>query len=320
MVQSLMKKPQLFKYFNFTTMANKKKLSEYTIVYVFGPTRCKSAYLNDELLSRERGEFVKIGKTDYTGKLSECTIDKLRNTAIERCQQESRTGIADWCDIYDVFLFPQTNSQNVDDIIRNILCNDVYSLDNSKSERKDLKGDIKPGKEFVYGVSRNHIKHAVESYCFQLVIAADKNLEDIRTICKINAIMTSNDEEDDELNNDKDISTRKNRDISMILSPGDVVYLTDCRDKNKPVLSESGEQIEATFVGDKKFSYNDEEPKFASPLAIELIGRFKNAHYSTISGNHCWEVEIKTDDNHIKRILLANLYDSIVTANLNDNS
>ena len=300
-------------------MANKKRNCQYTIVYVFGPTRCKSSYLDDELLSREKGEFVKIGKTDYSGELLECTVEKLKKIAIERCQQESKTGISDWCDIYDVFLFPQSTGKNVDDIIRNILCNDVYSLDNSKAERKDLKGDIKPGKEFVYGVSRNHIKHAVESYCYQLVIASDDNLEEIRTICRINAIMTNNDEEDEELNHDKNICTRKNRDISMILSPGDTVYLTDARNKNKPVYSETGQQIEATFVGDKKFSYNGEKPKFASPLAIELIKRFTGEDYLTISGNHCWVAEIRGDDNNVMKDSLANLYDTIVTGTTNKN-
>lgn len=295
-------------------MANKKKDSQYAIVYVFGPTRCKDSYLNDELLNRDNGEFVKIGKTDFTGNLSDCTEEMLKEAAINRCALESRTGVSDWCDIYDVFLFPQTKGQDVDDTIRNLLCNDVYSLDNSKAERRDEKGDIKPGKEFVYGVCRNHIKHAVESYCFRLIIDADDNiLKDIRTICKINAIMTNNEEDGDELNDDnKKISTRKKRDISLILSPDDVVYLTDARDKNRPVLDSNGNQIQATYVGDKKFSYNNENPKFASPLAIELIKRFKDngCDYDTISGNHCWMVECDGDK---KRKSLAELYDSMIS-------
>jgi len=299
-------------------MANKKKNSQYTIVYVFGPTRCKSTYLNDELLNRDNGEYVKIGKTDYPGKLADCTVEKLKQISIERCKQESKTGVPDWCDIYDVFLFPQTKGNNVDDTIRNILCNDVYSLDNSKAERKDDKGDIKPGKEFVYGVRRNHIKHAIESYCYQLIIASDDNLDDIRTICRINAIMINDDEEGDESNNENNIGTRKKRDISLILSPDDVVYLTDARDKRKPVRNSNGVQIEAIYVGNKKFSYNNEPPKFASPLAIELIHRFKGCDYGTISGNHCWDAEVEIDGKTIRKPL-ADLYDSMVSDSSNGN-
>lgn len=291
-------------------MANRKN-SQYTVVYVFGPTRCKSSYLNGEVLNRNNGEFVKIGKTDYVGELKDCTIDSLKETAIKRCQQESKTGISDWCDIYDVFLFPQTKGHNVDNIIRNILCNDVYSLDNSKAESRNAIGDIMPGKEFVYGVSRNHIKHAVESYCFQLVIAAEDNLEEIRTICKINAKMTNSDDEDD--NSNEDEHSRKNRDINMILSPGDIVYLSDSRDKNTPVYDESKQQIQATYVGGKKFSYNGESPKFASRLAIDLILKFKGVSYQTISGNHCWQTDIELDGNKTKRITLASLYDSMAS-------
>ena len=291
-------------------MANKDN-SKYTVVYVFGPTRCKSSYLNNEVLNRGNGEFVKIGKTDYNGDLKDCTIETLKETAIKRCQQESKTGISDWCDIYDVFIFPQTKGRNVDNIIRNILCNDVYSLDNSKAESRNAKGDIMPGKEFVYGVSRNHIKHAVESYCFQLVIATEDNLEEIRTICRINAIMTYNNDEED--NSNEDNHSRKNRDVNMILSPGDVVYLIDSRDKNTPVCDENNHQIQATYVGDKKFSYNGESPKFASRLAIDLIHIFKNVSYPTISGNHCWQTEIESEGNKSKRVSLASLYDSMLS-------
>ena len=48
-------------------MANKKQNSQYTIVYVFGPTRCKDDYFNDKILDRAKGEYVKIGKTDFNG-------------------------------------------------------------------------------------------------------------------------------------------------------------------------------------------------------------------------------------------------------------
>lgn len=297
-------------------MANKKQNSQYTIVYVFGPTRCKSAYLDDEILDRTKGEYVKIGKADFDGDLKECTEESVRNTAINRCSQESKTGIPDWCDIYDTFIFPQKDGQDVDNIIRNLLCNDVYSLDNSKDESRKMKGDIKPGKEFVYGVSRNHIKHAVESYCFQLVVNADiDKLNEIQTICKYNANI-SDTEEDEVEDEKKDIKTRKNRDINMILSSGDIVYLTNCRNKGKEVFFE-GKQIHAEYVGNKKFRFDKEEPMFASKLALDLINKYglpkETEPYQTISGNDCWQIDIETNGT-TKRISLADYYDHIIGA------
>lgn len=291
-------------------MAKNKKNSKYTIVYVYGPSRCKLDYLSNLVLNRHNGEFVKIGKTDYNGDLCDCTEESLKKAAVDRCAQESKTGISDWCDIYDTFIFPQISGQNVDDIIRNILCNDVYSLDNSKAESKIEKGDIKPGKEFVYGVSRNHIIHAVESYCFKLIIgASEEALKDIQTICKINSNIGDN-EEDEFEEAKQSITSRKNRDISMVISPDTIVYLTDARDKNNPVFS-NGEQVQAVYVGDKKFKFDNEEPKYASPLAIELINRFKNVSYDTISGNHCWMVDYEINGKSIRKSL-AELHDSIV--------
>lgn len=295
-------------------MANKKQNCQYTIVYVFGPTRCKEDYLNDVILDRNKGEYVKIGKTDFDGDLKSVTEESIKEVAVERCSQESKTGIPDWCDIYDTFIFPQKDGQNVDDIIRNLLCNDVYSLDNSKAESKDMKGDIKPGKEFVYGVSRNHIKHAVESYCFQLIINAGENLKEIQTICKYNANIS--DTEEDEIEDEtKDIKTRHNRDIAMVLSLGDIVYLTNCRCKSEKVCID-GQQIQAEYIGNKKFKFNDEEPMFASKLAIELINKYGLPEgtdpYKTISGNDCWQIDHKIDESNTERISLAELYDRIV--------
>lgn len=296
-------------------MAGKKSNSQYTIVYVFGPTRCKDAYLDDEILDRTKGEYVKIGKADFDGDLKDCTEEKVKKTAVNRCSQESKTGIPDWCDIYDTFIFPQTNGQDVDNLIRNLLCNDVYSLDNSKDESQKMKGDIKPGKEFVYGVSRNHIKHAVESYCFQLIIhaSADK-LNDIQTICKYNANIsdTIEDEVEDEK---KDIKTRKNRDINMILSSGDIVFLTNSRNKGQKVKI-NDEQIKAEYVGNKKLKFENDKPKSASKLALELINKYGlpegTEPYPTINGNDCWQLEIEKDGGKVVRVSLADYYDEIV--------
>ena len=297
-------------------MANKKQNSQYTIVYVFGPTRCKDAYLDDEILDRTKGEYVKIGKADFDGDLKDCTEEFIKKTAINRCSQESKTGIPDWCDIYDTFIFPQKEGQDVDNIIRNLLCNDVYSLDNSRDESREMKGDIKPGKEFVYGVSRNHIKHAVESYCFQLIVNADVDkLCDIQTICKYNANIsdTKEDEVEDEK---KDIKTRKNRDINLILSNGDVVYLTNWRNKSKEVVID-GVQIQAEYIGNKKFKFAEREPMSASKLALELINEYGLPEgvepYQTISGNDCWQIDL-IKDGTTKRLSLSDYYDLIVGA------
>lgn len=296
-------------------MAHKKQNSQYTIVYVFGPTRCKDSYIDGAILDRAKGEYVKIGKTDFDGDLKECTEETIRKTAITRCSQESKTGIPDWCDIYDTFIFPQKDGQDVDNIIRNLLCNDVYSLDNSKDESQKMKGDIKPGKEFVYGVSRNHIKHAVESYCFQLIVNSDtEKLIDIQTICKYNGNI-SDTEEDNLENETKDIKARKNRDINTILTNGDIVYLTNSRNKNQAVCI-GGVQIKAEYVGNKKFKFADKEPMFASKLALELINEYGKPNnsepYQTINGNDCWQVEVEKETGEPYRVSLAERYDEIV--------
>lgn len=296
-------------------MANKKQHSKYTIVYVFGPSRCKDVYLDNKMLNRDNGEFVKIGKTDYAGDLNNCTEESIKLIAIERCKSETRTGISDWCDIYDTFIFPQKEGQNVDDIIRNLLCNDVYSLANSKDEIKEKKGDISPGREYVYGVSRNHIKHAVESYCFQLIINASvEDLEDIQTICKYNNNIT--DDLDDE-NEEEPTRTRKVKDITMVLSPGDIVYLINPRNKNIPVLKD-GKQIYAEYIGGKKFRFENRQEESASKLALDLISEFalNGETYETINGNKCWMKET-TEDGKRKMISLSDLYDLMVSSVIN---
>ena len=293
-------------------MANKKSNSNYTLVYVFGPTRCKDLYLEGSILDRDNGEFVKIGKTDYPGELCECNEESMKSLAIERCAQETKTGISDWCDIYDIFIFPQKDSGNVDDALRNLLCNDIYSLANSKDESKESKGDIKPGKEYVYGVSRNHIKHAVESYCYQLIIhsTADK-LQEIQTICQLNSIS-----EDDEEECEQGCDERKercNRDITTILSPGDTVYLSNARSKNKPVFKvKDGPQITATYVGKKKFQFEDGVPTSASKLALELINKYSGETYDVINGNACWQINVAEEGEEPKLVTLSAQCDSMV--------
>lgn len=293
-------------------MLGGKKNGNYTIVYVYGPTRCKIAYFENSVLNRENGEFVKIGKTDYTGKLDDLSEEKLKQEAIKR-YAGSKTGNPDWCDIYQTFIFPKSN-QNIDDVIRNILCNDIYNLANSKDEKKVKKGDIEPGREFVYGVSRNHIKHAIESYSFSLFAHADKeDLEMLQKMAEYNAMVN----EDDEDNTQEEGSTMKsqkrcNRDINLVLSPGDIVYLKNARDSNLEVMDSKGNRVEATYLGNKRFQYKDEEPKFSSKLAIELISRYGGKTYDTINGNACWYVEYEDEAGNKHSVSIADRYDAIV--------
>ena len=36
---------------------------QFTIVYIFGPTQCEEKYFNDEIISLEANEWIKIGET-----------------------------------------------------------------------------------------------------------------------------------------------------------------------------------------------------------------------------------------------------------------
>ena len=108
--------------------------SDYTIVYVFGPEQCEEKYFNDEILSREAGEWVKIGETSIHGYIDSITDEIIRKEAIKRIKQESRTGIPVTSVLYDVFIFPYKS--HTDDVIRMILCNDIYDIENSKQINK----------------------------------------------------------------------------------------------------------------------------------------------------------------------------------------
>ena len=79
---------------------------DYTIVYVFGPEQSEEKYFNDEVLSREAGEWVKIGETGFRGSIEEVTTDLMKDQSLRRINNESRTGIPVTSKIYDVFIFP----------------------------------------------------------------------------------------------------------------------------------------------------------------------------------------------------------------------
>lgn len=158
----------------------------FTVVYVFGPKDKYVNYINNEIC-----EWVKIGETSINHDLNSLTMDDIKRSALNRCKQESKTGIPCICKIYDTFIFPYRIK--TDCALRHILCDDMYILENSKANNKNIdEDDIPAGTEFVYNVSRNNIKHAVESYDHSLIISSDIDLSTIKQICKINAIIEDN--------------------------------------------------------------------------------------------------------------------------------
>lgn len=93
---------------------------------MFGPKRLSSQYVSNKELNREDGGWLKIGQTSET----DDNKDKWES-AIGRINQEVRTGIPEVCQLFDVFEYPEM-SGNVDDRIRDLLTNDLYSLECSK--------------------------------------------------------------------------------------------------------------------------------------------------------------------------------------------
>ena len=93
-----------------------------TIIYVFGPKRLASLYFSNKELEQKSGGWLKIGLTSS----SDDGMDK-RDLAIKRIKPESRTGIPEVCQLFDVFEYPEQRG-NTDGKIRNILTNDIYNL------------------------------------------------------------------------------------------------------------------------------------------------------------------------------------------------
>lgn len=270
----------------------------FTIVYVFGPKRCEQKYHDNMILDRNVGEWVKIGETSIDNDIAEITPELMRKAAVSRCIQESHTGIAELSCIYDTFIFPFRIK--TDNVIRNILCNDIYSLENSYNASKSLgEGEIAPGREFVYGVCRNHIKHAVESFDHDLIVnASDEDLKMIRDLCVINNISIDAQEDEEETAVEGATGRKRtvNRNLDEVLQFGDVVKLTDRG--RFDVLDEEGNAILATYQGGGKFLCKDMLEK-CSPLAVKLINQFSNdkdgnpRHTVAENGKECWKYEVE---------------------------
>lgn len=136
-----------------------------TVIYVFGPKRMSSRYFSNKELNREDGGWLKIGQTSET----DDNKDKW-DSAMGRINQEVRTGIPEVCQLFDVFEYPEL-SGNVDDRIRDLLTNDLYCLECSKVHNQGLnKYEIKAGREFVYGVTRNQVLNAIAKFERDLIL------------------------------------------------------------------------------------------------------------------------------------------------------
>ena len=132
-----------------------------TIIYVFGPKRLSAKYYENKEIRREEGGWLKIGQTSEEND----AVDK-RESAMRRIKVEVRTGIPEVSQLFDVFEYPYREGNN-DDVIRTLLAEDIYTLENSKSNNRELgldKYDIKAGREFVYGATRCQVKNAFAKY------------------------------------------------------------------------------------------------------------------------------------------------------------
>ena len=136
-----------------------------TLIYVFGPKRLASLYFSNKELEQKDGGWLKIGLTS-----SDDDDKDKRDVAMGRINQETKTGIPEVCQLFDVFEYPEQQGKT-DDKIRNILTDDIYNLECSRVHNKDIeKYEIKAGREFVYGVTRNQVFNAVAKFERDLIL------------------------------------------------------------------------------------------------------------------------------------------------------
>lgn len=275
-----------------------KSNPNFTIVYVFGPEICKDKYFKDEKVSREAGEWVKIGETGYHGNIESITTEIMKKEAISRIRQETRTGLPITSLLYDVFIFPYKS--HTDDIIREKLCNEIYEIENSKQINKDLEEDkIPAGREFVYGVRRSNIKYAVQSYDHDLIAEAyAKKLDNDADIAKIDAQILSlakichcnnviiNKDEDSKDEKTALLNRKPTLNLGEILKVGEEVVLT--RDgKRDIVMDENNDPITAKYIGDNRFECRGEIGR-SSGFAKKYLNDYGGKNLSTVNGNEYW--------------------------------
>ena len=267
---------------------------DFTIVYVFGPMQCEEKYFNDELLTREASEWVKIGETLYRGNIDDVTPESLKDAAMNRIKNESRTGIPFVSKIFDVFIFPF--KPKTDDLLRKRLCNELFEIDNSMQVNQQLreledKYIIKSGQEFVYDIKRSKIKYAVQSVDHDLIVEAEQknDVEEIKLmakICRCNDIDIDNSTTENE---DTTLVSRKPRlDLDLIFNDEDqefIVILTD--GSGNEVKDENGEVIAAKYIGGNMFECRGESGR-SSYFAKKYLNMFAGKNMQTVNGNEYW--------------------------------
>ena len=265
----------------------------FTIVYVFGPEQCEEKYFNDEILSREAGEWVKIGETGYKGDIEAITDEILRKEALSRIRQESRTGIPVTSVLYDVFIFPYKS--HTDDDIRDILCKEIYEMENSRQINRELEeGKIPAGKEFVYGVRRRNIKFAVQSFDHDLIAKAydsddaDSQIKVLSKICYCNNVIIKKEENFSDENNTALLQRKPRLDLDLIFNDEErefIVILTD--GSGNEVKDENGEAITARYIGGNMFECKEESGR-SSYFAKKYLNMYAGKNLQTVNGNEYW--------------------------------
>lgn len=270
-----------------------KNQPNFTIVYVFGPEQCEGKYFKDEILSREAGEWVKIGETAYKGNIETVTDEILRKEALSRIRQESRTGIPVTSVLYDVFIFPYKS--HTDDDIRDRLCKEIYEMENSRQINRELEeGKIPAGKEFVYGVRRRNIKFAVQSFDHDLIAKAydsadvDSQIKVLSKICYCNNVIIKKEDNSTDENNTALLNRKPRLDLDLVfnnneLTPNEngefIVELTD--GSGNFVRDENGEKITAKYIGSNIFECREERGS-SSYFAKKYLRK------SSVNGNEYW--------------------------------
>ena len=136
-----------------------------TIIYVFGPKRLSPQYSSNTELKLQEGGWLKIGQTSEEND----NIDKWES-AMARIYNESRTGIPEVCQLFEVFEYPEQPGRT-DDIIRSLLTDDIYNLECSKVHNQNIdKYEIRAGREFVYGVTRSQVLNAIAKFERNLIL------------------------------------------------------------------------------------------------------------------------------------------------------
>jgi len=274
-----------------------KKNSEFTIVYVFGPEQCGDKYLNNDVLTREAMEWVKIGQTDFDGIIDEVTPEMLKEQSMKRIKQEIKTGIPVTCKIFDVFIFPKVRENGVvrnvkiDNLIRRKLCEEIFSIENSMKINKEVRNDnslIPAGDEFVYGASRPQILYAVQSYDHELFANDEYDVNMLAKICECNNKDINSGTQDDD--KERMLKRKPMLDLNLILEEGAEVVLTN--GSGDVVVDSLGNPITAKYVGNNKFECRG-EVKRSSPLALQYLNEFCGKDMKTVNGNEYWRFDGK---------------------------